>query len=93
MTPYELLLGVLAAGTNVDGRMGTNGVPLRAVIPPVTVCILMFDKSKVYLWQYQIVFFLAEEVNNETRDRNRHDCSNMGVRMILTRTIYMQVHI
>jgi len=34
MTPYELLLGVLAAGTNVDGRMGTNGVPLRAVIPP-----------------------------------------------------------
>jgi len=39
MTPYELLLGVLAAGTNVDvdGRMGTNGVPLRAVIPPAPV--------------------------------------------------------
>jgi len=34
MTLYELLLGVLAAGTNVDGRMGTNGVPLRAVTPP-----------------------------------------------------------
>jgi len=39
MTPYELLLGVLAAGTNVDGRMGTNGVPLRAVIPPVASCV------------------------------------------------------
>ena len=37
MTPYELLLGVLAAGTNVDGRMGTNGVPLRAVIPPIQI--------------------------------------------------------
>ena len=34
MTPYELLLVVLAAGTNVDGRMGTNGVPLRAAVPP-----------------------------------------------------------
>ena len=32
--PIRTFIRVLAAGTNVDGRMGTNGVPLRAVTPP-----------------------------------------------------------
>ena len=49
MTPYELLLEVLAAGTNVDGRMGTNGVPLRAVTPPPSN-----DLAKRYVFDFGI---------------------------------------
>ena len=56
MTPYELLLGVLAAGTNVDGRMGTNGVPLRAVTPPRTKQPFCTLSKTVHHWSSFITY-------------------------------------
>ena len=61
MTPYELLLGVLAAGTNVDGRMGTNGAPLRTVIPHTSCLytktinfffVYLLPRKGLDSWQY-----------------------------------------